>query len=65
MKMRISDALASETDSARAASSQGGRRQAKTGRRRFRIGYVLAVTWVIVALSLYAFQMVRLAAGRG
>jgi hypothetical protein len=63
VKMRIRDALASETDRVRAAPSAKRASQAE-GRRHLRVGYILAVTWVIVALSLYAFQMVRLAAGR-
>lgn len=63
MKMRISDALASETDGVRATPS-AKRASEAAGRRHLRVGYILAVTWVIVALSLYAFQMVRLAVGR-
>jgi hypothetical protein len=59
VKMRISDALASETDRVRATPSS----EAESS-RRLRVGYILAVIWVMVALGLYAFQMVRLAAGR-
>jgi hypothetical protein len=63
VKMRMSDALASETDRVRDTPSAKRVSEAE-GRRHRRVGYILAVTWVIVALSLYAFQMVRLAAGR-
>jgi hypothetical protein len=65
VKMRTSDALASETDTRPAASSHG--RRLNTGPRRghLRVGYGLAVAWVILALALYAFEMVRLAAERG
>jgi hypothetical protein len=65
VKMRISGALASETDTERTAKSHESPPDAGTRRRHLRVGYILAVAWVIVALGLYAFQMVRLAAGRG
>jgi beta-lactamase regulating signal transducer with metallopeptidase domain len=61
--MRISDALASETDRVRAAPSAKRTSEAESS-RHLRVAYILAVMWVIVALGLYAFQMVRLAAGR-
>jgi hypothetical protein len=61
--MRMGDALASETDGVRDTPSVNRVSEAE-GRRHLRVGYILAVTWVIVALSLYAFQIVRLAAGR-
>jgi hypothetical protein len=65
VKMRSSDALASETDTTRTASSHGRPLDTGARRRHLRAGYVLAVAWVILALALYAFEMVRLAAGRG
>lgn len=65
MRMRISGAFASETETWRTAKSQESPLDAGTRRRRLPIGYIVAVTWVILALGLYAFQMIRLAAGRG
>lgn len=65
MKMRISGAFASETETRGTAKSEESSPGAGTRRRRLPIGYIVAVTWVILALGLYAFQMIRLAAGRG
>jgi hypothetical protein len=65
VKMRTSGVLASETDTRPTAKSHERLLAARTRRGHLRVGYVLAVAWVIVALALYAFQMVRLVAGRG
>jgi hypothetical protein len=63
--MRISGAFASETGTRRTAKSHQSRPDARARRDHPRVGYIIAVTWVIVALGLYGYQMIRLAAGRG
>jgi hypothetical protein len=65
VKMRISGAFASETETRGTAKAQENPLDAGARRRRVPIGYIVAVTWVVLALGLYAFQMIRLAAGRG
>jgi hypothetical protein len=63
--MRISGAFASASRAATIAKS--GERVARVENRRchFRAGYVVALAWVIVALGLYAFQILKLAVGLG
>jgi hypothetical protein len=63
--MRISGAFASETRTRRTVKSRENRPDAPTRRDHLRVGYIIAVTWVIVALGLYGYQMIRLAVGRG
>jgi hypothetical protein len=63
--MRISGAFASQTDTRPTAKSHERSLDTGARRRHLRVGYILALAWVIVALALYAFQLVRMAAGRG
>jgi hypothetical protein len=62
--MRISGALASDTETRPPARAPEPLRDGTRG-GRLRVGYVLAIAWVIVALALWAFEMMRIAAGRG
>jgi hypothetical protein len=63
--MRIHSGFTPEIKGATAAEASDSTSRGDTRRWQLRPGYALALVWVVVGFSLYAFQVVKLVSGVG